>query len=133
MLTSDKPSVLLNEHDLIDFSRQFDAQFSKMASLLSGSDDDIEADRMVAMQVIGSIDESCRQIALHLDGIEAGQKGAPSAQHLLATFKRMVGLERGSPNGSGSPYTVGTPPSITRRHKMERLGTPVRYIAHYIL
>lgn len=129
-----------NTDQLQQAARNFDAQFSKLSSLLNGCEDDLEADRMVADQVLGSIAESCRQIKEHLDGIEAGQMGPPSSRHLLASLKRMCGLERGTPitpttSTNGTPrsrHTFGTPSSINRPAKKERLNsTPVRYVREY--
>lgn len=124
------------DNHLQQAAKDFDAQFGKLSSLLNGSDDDLAADRMVAEQVLGSIAESCRQIKEHLDGIEAGQMGPPSSRQLLASLKRMCGLERGAPitpttsvNGTPRSRSYGTPSSINRPTKKERIATtPVRYL-----
>jgi hypothetical protein len=125
-----------NADHLKQAARDFDAQFTKLTQLLNGSDEDIAADKIVADQVLGNITESCRQIKEHLDGIEAGQLGASSSRQLLASLKRMCGLERGTPitpttSVNGTPrnqHSFGTPSSIHRPTKKECLNsTPVRY------
>ena len=118
---------------LLDAARSYDAQFRKLTELLAQEPGaGAEGDRQVAAQVLGSLQEACEQLKQHLDGIEAAQASMPTAQQLLTSLKRMVGLERSSLVGSSpTGSAMATPPSIGRAAKTHRMGghsTPTRAI-----
>ena len=107
----------------VQLARQFDAQFRKLASLLHNEAGGTEqGDHEVASQVLHRLDESCAAIAGQLDNIEGIQAAMPPARDLLASLKRMAGLERGSPR----PSAQGTPSSAGRPAKKPAVTTPVR-------
>ncbi len=127
--------LVIEEVSLINIARDFDAQFRKLSTLIhdTGSIEELQADKQVADHLLNGAVESCSMISCHLDNIEQVQASLPSARHLLASLKRMVGLERCSPSHSmmgssiGGTPRFGTPSSISRPGKKPTITTPSKY------
>jgi hypothetical protein len=132
MLNSSSPNSFEKE-DWLALAKDFDAQFNKLSALIAGpltaeeGNGIDEDDKAVAKQLLDSIKHSCDGIKKQLDLVELGQSSVPSASQLLTNLKRMIGMERMTPNRPyGTPQSNGTPNSIFRHGKKATIATPMR-------